>query len=89
MSNRRLSESETSGKHGEASAGAKPAALDAGRNPWKERVLEYNRKRKEEGEKAADLMRLLEALPPGQRKQLMKDAACGAILKKYGIGGES
>lgn len=54
-------------------------------NPWKDKVLAYNRQRKEEGEKASDLMKLLEALPPGQVKNLMKDETCAAILKKYGV----
>jgi hypothetical protein len=54
-------------------------------NPWKEKVLAFNRKRAEADEKAADMMTLLNALPPGQVKQLLKDAACAAILEKYGI----
>ena len=53
-------------------------------NPWKDKVLAYNRQRKEDGEKARDLATLLEALPPGQVKNLMKDETCAAILKKYG-----
>lgn len=57
-------------------------------NPWKKRVLAYNRKRAEADEKAGDLMTLLNALPPGQRKQLLKDATCAAILAKYGITAE-
>lgn len=54
-------------------------------NPWKERAYAHNKARAEEKEKAADLERLLAALPPGQRKQLLKDEACAAILAKYGI----
>ena len=54
-------------------------------NPWKKRVLAYNRKRLEADEKAADLVALLDALPPGQRKQLLKDDKCAEILKKYGL----
>lgn len=54
-------------------------------NPWKEKVLKYNKTRKEQDEKANDLLTLLEALPPGQRKQLLKNATCAAILEKYGI----
>ncbi|MBP3541801.1 MAG: hypothetical protein J6K72_08355 [Clostridia bacterium] len=54
-------------------------------NPWKERVLAYNKKRAQADEKAADLMTLLNALPPGQIKNLMKDETCAAILQKYGI----
>jgi len=57
-------------------------------NPWKAKVLAFNRKRAEADEKACDLMTLLDALPPGQVKQLLKDEACSAILKKYGIADE-
>lgn len=55
------------------------------KNPWKERVLAYNRKRAQADEKADDLMTLLGALPKGQVKQLLKDEACAAILNKYGV----
>lgn len=54
-------------------------------NPWKKKALAFNAKRKEQDEKAFDLMTLLEAMPPGQRKQLRKNATCAAILEKYGI----
>ena len=54
-------------------------------NPWKKKVLAFNRARAEDAEKANDLMTLLNALPPGQVKQLLKDEACAAILEKYGI----
>lgn len=56
-------------------------------NPWKDKVLAYNRRRSEADERARDLMTLLDALPPGQVKNLMKDEACAAILKKYGATG--
>ena len=54
-------------------------------NPWKEKVLSFNRKRAEADEKANDLMTLLSALPPGQIKNLLKNEVCAAILEKYGI----
>lgn len=54
-------------------------------NPWMQKALAFNRKRKEQDEKANDLLTLLEHLPPGQRKQLLKDKTCAAILEKYGI----
>lgn len=54
-------------------------------NPWKTKVLSYNRRRAEADERARDLMTLLSALPPGQVKNLMKNEACAAILKKYGV----
>ena len=57
-------------------------------NPWKAKVLAYNRERAADREKADDLMTLLSALPPGQVKNLLKDKACAAILRKYGIGEE-
>ena len=55
-------------------------------NPWKKKVLEYNKKRAAADEKSADLMTLLGALPPGQVKNLLKDEVCASILQKYGIG---
>ena len=58
----------------------------AEKNPWKEKVLIFNRKRKAADEKAGDLQKLLQALPPGQVKNLMKDTVCGEILRKYGFG---
>lgn len=54
-------------------------------NPWKQKVLAYNRERAADREKTDDLMTLLAALPPGQVKNLMKDETCAAILRKYGI----
>lgn len=54
-------------------------------NPWKEKVLAFNRRRAEADEKANDLMTLLDALPPGQRKQMLKNEKCAEILRKYGI----
>ena len=48
-------------------------------------ILAFNRARAENAEKANDLMTLLNALPPGQVKNLLKDEACAAILSKYGI----
>lgn len=55
------------------------------KKPLKERVYAYNRARAADTDKANDLMTLLNALPPGQVKQLLKDGTCGAILRKYGI----
>lgn len=55
------------------------------KKPLKERVYAYNRARAADTEKAGDLMTLLNHLPPGQVKQLLKDETCGAILRKYGI----
>ena len=52
-------------------------------NPWKEKVLAFNRRRKTAQEKAEDLHALLSALPPGQKKRLLEDEVCGAIIRKY------
>jgi len=49
------------------------------------KIIAFNKARAEDAEKATDLMTLLSALPPGQVKQLMKNATCAAILEKYGI----
>ena len=54
-------------------------------NPWKAKVLAYNKERAADREKADDLMTLLSALPPGQVRNLLKDEACAAILRKYGV----
>lgn len=51
----------------------------------KKKLFEYNRLRAVDREAAEDLHRLLEALPPGQVKQLLKDDVCAGILSKYGI----
>lgn len=55
------------------------------KKPLKERVYAYNRARAADTDKANDLMTLLNHLPPGQVKHLLKDDTCGAILRKYGI----
>lgn len=54
-------------------------------NPWKAKVLAYNRDRAADREKAGDLMALLSALPAGIIKILCKDEVFAAILRKYGI----
>lgn len=52
----------------------------------REKIIQYNKERAANDEKACDLVTLLNALPPGQVKQLLKNDACAAILKKYGVG---
>lgn len=52
------------------------------------KIIAFNRQRAEDKEKADDLMTLLDALPPGQVKNLLKNEKCAAILAKYGIGAE-
>lgn len=57
-------------------------------NPWKERVLSFNQKRKAEGEKAEDMdvvIRKLGELPPGQLKKMLTDEELCAVLRKYGM----
>lgn len=52
----------------------------------RERILAFNRKRAEEGEKASDMdiiVGKLLALPPGQLKKVL-DAEALEVLKKYG-----
>lgn len=51
----------------------------------RKQIFAYNQARAADAEAAADLKALLDALPPGQKKQLLKDEACAAILSKYGI----
>lgn len=38
-------------------------------------------------EKAADFQTVMDNLPPGQVKNLLKDPICGEILGKYGVTG--
>lgn len=55
-------------------------------NPWKSKALAFNRKRKKQDEKAADVDVLAQAmlkLPPGQVKKLFTDEVL-AVLKKHG-----
>lgn len=35
--------------------------------------------------KSSDFQKLIDALPPGQVKNLLKDPVCGKILSKYGV----
>ena len=56
-------------------------------NPWKERVLAYNKAMAERGEKAGDMDVLIAAigkLPPGQLKKVLTDEVM-QVLAKYGI----
>lgn len=57
------------------------------KNPYIERVLAYNKRRAEEGEKAGDmdvLIAALSKLPPGQLKKVLTDEVM-QVLAKYGI----
>lgn len=51
----------------------------------KEKIIAYNKHRKAVGEKANDFQTVLDNLPPGQVKNLLKNPVCGPILEKYGV----
>lgn len=51
----------------------------------RKQIFAYNLRRAQDAEKANDLMTLLNALPPGQRKNLLKNEQCATILQKYGV----
>ncbi|MBQ2792675.1 MAG: hypothetical protein IJE98_06165 [Oscillospiraceae bacterium] len=56
-------------------------------NPWREKVLAFNRDVAEKGEKASDLEQMIAAmaqLPPGQLKKVLTEDVM-IILAKYGI----
>lgn len=53
----------------------------------KNRIFAYNREQAKNREAAEDFMSFLEALPPGQAKNLMKNPTLAEILQKYGISG--
>lgn len=36
-------------------------------------------------EKSTDMQTLIDNLPPGQVKNLLKDPVCGEILRKHGV----
>lgn len=51
----------------------------------REKIISYNKHRKALDEKAGDFQTILDNLPPGQVKNLLKDPVCGPILEKYGV----
>lgn len=60
-------------------------------NPWKARVLAFNRHRKATDEKATDMDVLITAiskLPRGQLKKVLSDEVM-AVLEKYGYTEEN
>ena len=55
-------------------------------NPWKDKVLAFNRQRKATDTKASDMdvvIRKLGELPPGQLKKVLTPEVI-AVLEKYG-----
>ena len=57
--------------------------------PWlRAKIIAFNKRRAEEGEKAADMdiiIGKLLALPPGQLKKILDEEAL-TVLEKYGYG---
>lgn len=51
------------------------------------KILAYNQAMAKNREAAEDLRSLLDSLPPGQVKSLLKEPGCKEILNKYGITG--
>ena len=43
---------------------------------------------RENAAKANDFQTVIDNLPPGQVKNLLKDEVCGPILEKYGVTGK-
>lgn len=54
-------------------------------NPWKNKIMHYNRRRVENDERATDLLVLIEALQPEHIEQLQAQPAAAAVLAKYGL----
>ena len=57
-------------------------------NPWKDKVLAFNKRRADEGRKATDMdivISKMSELPPGQLKKLLSDEELCAVLRKYGL----
>lgn len=55
------------------------------RKELREKIISYNKHRKAVDEKASDFQIILDNLPPGQVKNLLKNPVCGPILEKYGV----
>ena len=55
------------------------------RKELRDKIITYNKLRKAVDEKAGDFQTILDNLPPGQVKNLLKNPVCGPILEKYGI----
>ena len=55
------------------------------RKELRDKIITYNKHRKAVDEKAGDFQTILDNLPPGQVKNLLKDPVCRPILEKYGV----
>lgn len=54
------------------------------REELRNRILAYNKEKAAHKEAAEDLKKLLEKIPPGIMKQMLRDDERAAILAKYG-----
>ena len=54
-------------------------------NKWTSAARERKKEMDAAQEKVNDLQILIDAIPLGQRKKLLEDEICGAILRKYGV----
>lgn len=53
-------------------------------NPWKSKVLAYNKRCKVSDEKATDLQVIIDALQPDHIQQLLQNDEAALVLAKYG-----
>ena len=51
----------------------------------KQRTEQMAQEIRDNAEKANDFQTIIDNLPPGQVKNLLKDEVCGPILEKYGV----
>ena len=51
----------------------------------KQRTEKMAQEIRDNAEKANDFQTIIDNLPPGQVKNLLKDEVCGPILQKYGV----
>lgn len=54
----------------------------------KQRTEKMAQEIRQNAEKAGDFQTIIDNLPPGQVKNLLKDEVCGPILEKYGVTGK-
>lgn len=51
----------------------------------KQRTEQMAQEIRENAEMARDFRTVMDNLPPGQVKNLLKDEVCGPVLQKYGV----
>ena len=51
----------------------------------KQRTEKMAQEIRDNAEKANDFQTIIDNLPPGQVKNMLKDEVCGPILEKYGV----